>query len=385
MHLHAQQVADSLDKVCDSSENDVQSAVNSAMDTIRRSYRTLASQRDAMLAVRRSYRGPLDAAGRCAEAELRQVLGAEAAERCVKSYGAEPVLSTGDSDADDVVRRARAVLLPAAVRSVRPSIAHTRAIAAASRAQATRRHLSAPRVDGDAALREARRVVAQCPRGGMYDIALALLVLSGRRTTEIMNGRSTFERIRERTHACAFTGQLKVGASRRQQSYDIPLLCSFEQFDRALAELRRRQPKNIASLDNRAVSRKYQSGLGQHLRKRGTYGPAATHSHVLRGVYALACAHLFTSDDATPSAVVMRVLGHASVHESIAYTAMHVELSEASRGTLGPLEPFPESACTGASMYAQGSHDDTDVAASREAAQEHRATPRADHAIADGR
>ena len=72
-------------------------------------------------------------------------------------------------------------------------------------------------------------------------------------------------------------------------------------------------------------------------------------------------------------------------NESIAYTAMHVELSEASRGTLGPLEPFPESACTGASMYAQGSHDDTDVAASREAAQEHRATPRADHAIADGR
>jgi hypothetical protein len=182
----------------------------------------------------------------------------------------------------------------------------------------------------------------------LYELALALLVLTGRRTTEVLNGRSAFDAAPDpREHACLFVGQLKARSARAP--YRIPLLAPFADVAAALACLRRRQAGGGGGggggdrdgggggLSNVDVSRRYQSGLGQHLKAHPVYASLGK-VHALRAVYANACLHLFDWSDRpwSDNAVVMHVLGHASPDESLAYTAMRVEFSEASaRGSLG--------------------------------------------------
>eukprot|EP00966_Prymnesium_polylepis_P302143 6980583-Prymnesium_polylepis.1 len=69
-------------------------------------------------------------------------------------------------------------------------------------------------------------------------LALPLLLLSGRRTSELLNGKSTFEAT-ERPTTCIFKGQIKKRGN--DAPYEIPLLCDFATFTHALNVLRLKQ------------------------------------------------------------------------------------------------------------------------------------------------
>ena len=89
-------------------------------------------------------------------------------------------------------------------------------------------------------------------------LILPLLLASGRRTSALLNGRSTFLPLPE-AHYCLFGGQLKKkGAA---VAYRIPLLVPYELFDRGLRALRAKQGE--AQVSNAEASRKYQGNLGR--------------------------------------------------------------------------------------------------------------------------
>ena len=60
-----------------------------------------------------------------------------------------------------------------------------------------------------------------------------------------------------------------------------------------------------------------------------------TKVHVLRGVYACCVHRMFAWGAWTLPAVVMRVLGHVSPEESLAYTALRINLNEHADVCLG--------------------------------------------------
>eukprot|EP00965_Chrysotila_dentata_P097173 3211719-Pleurochrysis_carterae.AAC.1 len=81
----------------------------------------------------------------------------------------------------------------------------------------------------------------------LSELITALLFVSGRRLTEICNGRSRFEEARHHKiavqYATVFTGQLKQ-KSEDERAYPIPLLVPFALFARAYHVLRNRQTSN---------------------------------------------------------------------------------------------------------------------------------------------
>lgn len=160
---------------------------------------------------------------------------------------------------------------------------------------------------------------------------------------------------RDAAHSCLFEGQLKTRAPRPAQS--IPLLAPYSLVASALSEMRARQAQYASAReeeeeekgdeddedeegngafddDNVAVSRRYQSSLGQRLRAVPAYA-SARRVHGLRGAYANACVFLFDWGSLSPNAVIMRVLGHANIEESLAYSLVRVRFHKSEEGSLG--------------------------------------------------
>lgn len=81
-------------------------------------------------------------------------------------------------------------------------------------------------------------------QGGHYseasDLAVllcTLTVVSGRRSTELLNGRSTFLAVPEKPTLALLQGQLQT-KSDTPRHYVIPLCCHFDTFSRGLDALR---------------------------------------------------------------------------------------------------------------------------------------------------
>ena len=86
------------------------------------------------------------------------------------------------------------------------------------------------------------------------------------------------------------------------------------------ARSRRAAPRADADLTERQRLGAYQSWLGRALAKHAVLRQAGR-VHALRAIYACMCARLFEwDDDYSPAFVAMRVLGHASLGESLVYT-----------------------------------------------------------------
>ena len=474
----------------------------SVLRDMRTVYTTPNSLRTHTNFVRAAYAGPLDDGGAHAASELRALARTPAqrdrVEAVVRDYGRSAAraaaraarwqgaaaegaaaegaaadatvggkhfgVSQGAGGADDArleaaVARYASALLPRRVRDVHITGVEVRAVERAARDRIRARHLDSPLVDGDAALALARGVVAAPRKHGVYDLALALLLLTGRRTAEVLNGASRFDpnptvrcagcgkarderrgercdelrgdeedearggdaegcaacdAARDEAHSCVFAGQLKTRAPRPPRP--IPLLAPCAHVVAAVAELRAKQasteearrrrastkrqdaasdeasgaasdeapdeasdeapddaasdeqdpqgeptrtPRHDGEADgdecakgsegrgdgaawclarrkvNVCVSRRYQSNLGQRMRTIPAYA-TARRVHGLRGAYANACVHLFEWGTWTPNAVIMHVLGHCGVEESLAYAVVRVSLCEAAKGSLGP-------------------------------------------------
>ena len=162
-------------------------------------------------------------------------------------------------------------------------------------------------------------------------LAISLMFFSGRRSTEILNLRSTFEKIENMPFHCTFTGQLKKhdpeGSNDR---YTIPLICDVDTFMKAVARLRsmrsqkaiaaHRQREGEHTYTNKQIAKKYSSQM--HYTQKNLFS-FLNKSHDLRTVYVLFVDKMFAHTLALP-VLCMLVLGHDDMTESIHYSSFKV-------------------------------------------------------------
>lgn len=293
------------------------------MRTLRERYTTLNSLCTRACQVRCAYAGPLDADGQAAARELREACACDAdrqsADVLIASYGRSRW--NGSDALRDVVERTSRRLVPAHVRACDITPDEMRTVKRRRREVVSQRHESAPRVDLSKLLAHARGVVRDAA-AHRHDLVLALLALTGRRTTELLNGRSTLEVCG--AHACTFWGQLKTRGG--TTAYVIPVLDDADVVVSAYDRLR----KTLATdRSNRAVSQTHQSALGQRLHTHAAYGRNGVEKvHALRAVYAVAVFRLFDCSPRTMVATTRACLGHASSEEGLAYTALTLDVDD---------------------------------------------------------
>lgn len=169
--------------------------------------------------------------------------------------------------------------------------------------------------------------------GSISKLILGLCALSGRRQTEITNGRSTFAPVDKEPRCLWFDGQLKKNGSCR---YKIPILgVTGDEFLKALERLRLRQrhPPGWDLLPltelNRKVSSRYQPDLHKQCKKCEAWSSHIRRTHDLRGCYAGIVQQWFTFKSKknpervlTPTLgmVTMYVLGHKDLQTGMPYT-----------------------------------------------------------------
>lgn len=215
------------------------------------------------------------------------------------------------------------------------------------------------RAPGRELLCSARAIVHSPSDASVPMIALALMVLTGRRTCEVLNGSSSMEPVDDEEYAVRFRGQAKKrdaaafrgGTGRELQnelqnefqtsdraqdprrggvddeeaedaapsgfSIVIPTLAPAREIVATFATLREKQ-KGVVR-DNRSTSLRYQSELGRFLRRAWPWS-AVDHVHALRGLYVCMVLKLFDWGEAADAYVAMQLLGHARIQESLAYT-----------------------------------------------------------------
>ena len=165
------------------------------------------------------------------------------------------------------------------------------------------------------------------PGMGVAALALNLLLLSGRRSSEILNGSSTFAPTARAT-TCLFGGQLKTREAR--PPYEIPLLCEFDAFSNNLRALREAQGGRVLSASE--CSQRYAKPLQLALRR---LYPMAPKVHALRSMYMAYVMELYEAD-CTFNIAAMRALGHTTLQDSLAYNAVRL-VGDVEGPSFGPL------------------------------------------------
>lgn len=175
------------------------------------------------------------------------------------------------------------------------------------------------RVDGRALLRAARAIVREHEAHPLARLALAVMLVTGRRTCEILNGRSALTP-HGGEHAMLFEGIAKRRGG--DDAIVIPVLAPAEDIVVAVQTLRAKQ--RGARLVNGDVSRRYQSLLCRELAADPLWA-SCKRVHGLRAVYAGMALRLFEwPGDGTDAFVAMCILGHTGLQESLVYTTYHV-------------------------------------------------------------
>lgn len=189
--------------------------------------------------------------------------------------------------------------------------------------------------DGNTLHSQMCRIVDRCDVAGLSELLLALCAVSGRRFTEIANGRSKFERLeykeddehRHHPHGTVFTGQLKTRSAAKRR---IPLLSDYESFTRALRELRQRQG-DVAHLSNKEISTRYQGNASRALPivfpQIGSGRP-----HDLRAVYAAMIHKAFDWGGASFNRTTMHALGHSNLSQSLSYSTVDLRAFDVKLG-----------------------------------------------------
>lgn len=231
----------------------------------------------------------------------------------------EEAFRTGRS-ADPRIRAKLATLphrLPDNVYALRVTRAEMRECKRLSSRTRLEKNRKRRRVGGRALLSEARATLADPTT--VVDLAMALMLVTGRRTCEVLNGQSSLEVVDEYT--LLFGGQAKRRGC--ADAYLIPCLVPSREVVRAFEVLRTKQGHVV--LTNRETSLRYQSPLSQRLRKKEDAWSDVGCVHGLRGVYACMALRLFTWEgDESDAFVAMCILGHRDLHESLVYTPFHL-------------------------------------------------------------
>lgn len=179
-------------------------------------------------------------------------------------------------------------------------------------------------------------VLREGSRSKIHEI-IALLLMSGRRECELLNGKSMFEPVDGHPYHTRFTGALKKKHDPMQDHEDtsivIPLLCTFESFLTAYERMQCRQGDDIHSMSNKEISARYCSQINAALKKTFSM---LTKPHDLRGVYAKYVDLLFEHDASFPR-VCMFCLGHDVLQDSLHYMIFELNNLTVSK-TLGGLD-----------------------------------------------
>jgi len=207
--------------------------------------------------------------------------------------------------------------LPENVRRLRITRAQEVECKAIGAQRVVEKNRSRIHVNGRQVLATARWVLSNTADvSRLSHLAFALMLVTGRRACEILNGTSVFECVD--TYTLRFGGQGKRRAAAPETWMLIPSLAPSPVVVAALANLRQRQ-KNTR-LSNVATSRRYQSLLARDL-ATDTLWSTCRRVHALRGMYACIALRLFVWDTSVSDAyVAMCILGHSGLTDSLTYT-----------------------------------------------------------------
>lgn len=170
-------------------------------------------------------------------------------------------------------------------------------------------------------------------------LCCSLALVSGRRSTELLNQRSVFTV--NGSHTVLFEGQLKKDESK---PYTIPILMDPTLFVSAMQVLRAKQG-DISNLSNEQVQDKYNGSLTPK-RIEAAFWPGIPKFHFLRTCYAKFVDHCF-DHTMTYNYLCCKSLGHADEIESLNYCGASLEDIDHLRRTFGPLKQSTDTADIG--------------------------------------
>lgn len=140
-------------------------------------------------------------------------------------------------------------------------------------------------------------------------LALGLMLLSGRRSTEILK-TANFEKVDE--NHLLFSGQLKTKGSDNAQTspYVIPILCDADTFLSAFVQLR--LLKDFSDVPNDKVSTNTTKNMGVICRKYFSSILPDVKPKDLRAAYATIAESIYKPSNMSQSAFFAQVLGHSA-------------------------------------------------------------------------
>ena len=187
------------------------------------------------------------------------------------------------------------------------------------------------RVDGRELLRHARLVIETCcDPWSIPELTFALMLVTGRRECEILNGKSTL--VVHTDYSMTFGGQAKKRGC--ADAIVVPVLAPSTRVETALGALRKRQ--NYVRLSNVETSRRYQSYLSRYIADTSSPWRQCRKVHSLRGCSACMVSQLFEWGSHSSAFVTMCVLGHSGLNESLVYTPFHLGRDFGDEPALGP-------------------------------------------------
>lgn len=228
--------------------------------------------------------------------------------------------------------------LPQNVLNLKISKSEDKACKREARQRLRERHSQRVCVPGRSLLQEARASLVEETRS-VPKLALSLMLLTGRRSCEILNGSSVLTPTG--AYAMRFSGQAKKRHKGETASYEISVLCPSQLIVCGMQTLRALQKHE--QLSNTATSRRYQSALS-----RQNFSHYSGKAHGLRGLYACMALSLFEwHANYTPNYIAMCLLGHCDIEESLAYNTYYLGMDFGDEtclgtGTLTPRLPCPE-------------------------------------------
>jgi hypothetical protein len=140
------------------------------------------------------------------------------------------------------------------------------------------------------------------------NVALGLMLLSGRRATEVLKtGQMTVQT----DESVVFTGQLKTKGSDNAQTapYEIPVLTKSQIVVNSV--LRLRQLKDFSSLTNDQVHSRCNKSLNEYVKKHFDKLIPQVKVKDLRSAYATICYEFYCPDHISQTAYFAQVLGHS--------------------------------------------------------------------------
>ncbi|NEQ23089.1 MAG: hypothetical protein F6K28_28830 [Microcoleus sp. SIO2G3] len=147
-----------------------------------------------------------------------------------------------------------------------------------------------------------------------FEIAAALAVLTGRRSSEIL-ATAQFEKASQ--WSVTFTGALKRGGERQRLSFEIPTLTTSDRVITALVKLRQQLP-DVIDLAPEEINRKYGDRVVQACDRHFTglvppRGNDNLYTHLFRAVYATIATFWYCPSWVEPTEYKAAIQGHYAV------------------------------------------------------------------------